>query len=227
MTDPPSRPLDGRIALVTGGTRGLGRHIAAALDMDLEALLSESDAAADREPAKARRIALIGLRGAGKTTLGQLVASDLAMPFVELNSEIAQMSGLAVQEIFNLYGAEGYRRLERRCLQQVVERRDQVILATGGGIVTDPATYDLLLGSFFTVWLRARPEEHMERVRAQGDLRPMAGNPEAMAELKLILSRREPLYRRAERDLDTADRPLEACRRALVGLLGEVGFKPG
>jgi XRE family aerobic/anaerobic benzoate catabolism transcriptional regulator len=110
--------------------------------------------------ARARRVALIGLRGAGKSTLGKLVAADLGAPFIELNDEIAKMSGLSVAEIFNLYGPEGYRRLERRCLQQVVDTHDSVMLASGGGIVADPTTYDALLSTFFTVWLRAAPEEH-------------------------------------------------------------------
>ncbi len=230
------------------------RHIAEALELGLEEIVAEQETAADiavvmrmlrrasaeqrgqakaaisqvmhaaKGPAKARRIALIGLRGAGKTTLGQLIAEDLKIPFVELNSEISKMSGLAVPEIFNLYGPEGYRRLERRCLQQVVETQDRVILATGGGIVTDPSTYDQLLASFFTVWLHATPEEHMERVRAQGDLRPMAGNPEAMAELKLILGGREALYRRADRALDTSGQSAEPCHRDLLALLRQDGF---
>ncbi len=168
---------------------------------------------------RAGRFALIGLRGAGKSTLGKQVAADLALPFVELNDEIARASGLNVAEIFNLYGPEGYRRLERRCLQQVIDSRTAVVLASGGGIVSDPATYDLLLSAFFTVWLRASPEEHMARVRAQGDLRPMAGNSEAMEDLRLILSSREGLYARADRQLDTAGRSEEDCRRSLAELL--------
>jgi XRE family aerobic/anaerobic benzoate catabolism transcriptional regulator len=225
------------------------RHIAGALGLTLEGLVSDDPAAADigeflellrratpedrrlaRESlvrrrrrrdgaAVTRRVALIGLRGAGKSTLGRLVAADLGVPFVELNDEITKVSGLAVAEIFNLYGSEGYRRLERRCLGQVVEAHDSVVLASGGGIVSDSATYDGLLADFFTVWLRANPEEHMARVRAQGDLRPMAGHPEAMAELKLILAGREALYGRADRELDTSGRALEACRRELADLL--------
>lgn len=173
---------------------------------------------------RAQRIALIGLRGAGKSTLGRLVAADLGMPFVELNDEIAKMSGLSVAELFNLYGQEGYRRLERRCLQQVVDSQDKVVLATGGGIVADPATFDLLLATFYSVWLRAAPEEHMERVRAQGDLRPMAGNPEAMEELKLILSSREALYSRADSQLDTSGQVVESSGRALSLLLREAAL---
>jgi XRE family aerobic/anaerobic benzoate catabolism transcriptional regulator len=174
--------------------------------------------------ARAQRIALIGLRGAGKSTLGRLAAGDLGAPFIELNDEIAKMSGLSVPEIFNLYGPEGFRRLERRCLQQVIDTNDSVVLATGGGIVADPTTYDTLLSAFFAVWLRTAPEEHMERVRAQGDMRPMAGNVEAMDDLKLILSSRETLYGRADRELDTSNRSVEECRSALAELLKREGF---
>ena len=177
--------------------------------------------------ARAQRVALIGLRGAGKSTLGRLVAADLGAPFIELNDEIAKMSGLSVPEIFNLYGPEGYRRLERRCLQQVIDAHDSVVLATGGGIVADPTTYDALLSAFFAVWLRTAPEEHMERVRAQGDMRPMAGNAEAMDELKLILSSRETLYGRADRELDTSNRSVEECRSSLAELLKREGFFSG
>ena len=174
------------------------------------------------ERSQAGRVALIGLRGAGKSTLGRQVAADLGLAFVELNDRIAEASGLAVAEIFNLYGPEGYRRLERRCLQQVIETEERVVLASGGGIVSDPATYDLLLRGFFTVWLRAAPEEHMDRVRAQGDLRPMAGNAEAMDDLKLILSSRESLYARADAQLDTSGQSAETSRLALTELLGRI-----
>lgn len=234
------------------------RNIAAALDLALEDLVCEDEAAhadigvilhmlrratpeerrlakdalsAKQGPmpgsARAQRVALIGLRGAGKSTLGKLVAADLGAPFIELNDGIVTMSGLSVAEIFNLYGPEGYRRLERRCLQQVIDTHDGVVLATGGGIVSDPATYDAMLSSFFTVWLRATPEEHMARVRTQGDMRPMADNAEAMDELRLILNSRESLYGRADRAIDTSSRPVEESRRALAELLREEGFFSG
>ena len=230
------------------------RDVARALDLPLEELLAESADLAvilhmlrrvspeqlsqakkavtriqqgQGRPSRARRIALIGLRGAGKSTLGRLVAADLALPFVELNDQIAEMSGLSVAELFNLYGQEGYRRLERRCLEQVVAKQEQVVLATGGGIVADPSTFDLLLSAFHTVWLRAAPQEHMERVRAQGDLRPMAGNPEAMEELKLILSSREALYSRADSQLDTSGSALEVSRQALGTLLRDLALQTG
>ena len=206
------------------------RHVAEALGLTLDELVCGDEGALARngrrynEPRRPRRVALIGLRGAGKSTLGRLLAADMAMPFIELNDEIANMSGLGVPEIFNLYGPEGYRRFERRCLDGAIGSHDSVVLATGGGIVADPSTFDALLSAFFTVWLRASPEEHMARVRAQGDLRPMAGNSEAMKELKRILRSREPLYRRADRALDTSGRSIEACRDSLADLLKQEGF---
>ena len=171
---------------------------------------------------KTGRIALIGLRGAGKSTLGRKVAERLSMPFIELNREIEAESGLAVAEIFSLYGQEGYRRLEQRCLKMVVARNPSVVLAVAGGIVGEPSTYEILLKSFHTVWLRASPEEHMERVRAQGDRRPMAGNPGAMDELRAILEARERFYSRAEASLDTSGKTLDASVYELAELIGRL-----
>lgn len=206
------------------------RHVADALGLSLGAIVSaEEDALGENDrrnhqPAGPLRLALVGLRGAGKSTLGRLLAAELGAPFIELNDEIAKMSGLDVPEIFHLYGPEGYRRFERRCLDRAIGGHGHAVLATPGGIVADPGTYEALLGAFFTIWLRAAPEEHMARVRAQGDLRPMAGNSEAMKELKRLLKSREPLYRRADRVLDTSGRSVEACRDSLVALLEEEGF---
>lgn len=171
---------------------------------------------------KTGRVALIGLRGAGKSTLGRLVAGRLSLPFIELNREIEAESGLAVAEIFSLYGQEGYRRLEQRCLKMVVARNPAVVLAVAGGIVAEPATYEILLRSFHAVWLRASPEEHMERVRAQGDRRPMAGNPAAMDELRAILEARERFYSRAEASLDTSGKSVETSVAELADLIREL-----
>lgn len=171
---------------------------------------------------KGGRVALIGLRGAGKSTLGRLVAEHLSLPFIELNREIEAESGLAVAEIFSLYGQEGYRRLEQRCLKMVVARNPSVVLAVAGGIVAEPATYEILLRSFHAIWLRATPEEHMERVRAQGDRRPMAGNPAAMDELRAILEARERFYSRAEASLDTSGKPVETSVRELGALIRQL-----
>jgi len=171
--------------------------------------------------ARGQRIALLGLRGAGKSTLGGLVAGDLGLPFVELNDEIESDSGLAVSEIFSLYGQTGYRRLEHQCLRVMIKRYEKVLLAPAGGIVAQPETFEMLLRSFHTVWLRAHPEEHMARVRAQGDKRPMAGDPAAMEELLTILKSREPLYARSDITFDTAGRSVAQCRRELTQKLSD------
>ncbi|MBI3701676.1 MAG: helix-turn-helix transcriptional regulator [Afipia sp.] len=157
-----------------------------------------------RRTAQFSGIALIGLRGAGKTTLGKLLAKKIGWAFVELNKEIEQQNGLSVAEIIALYGQEGFRRMEQIALVQLLARKEMIVLATGGGIVSEPLTFDLVLSSFYTVWLKARPEEHMGRVRKQGDLRPMADDRSAMQELRTILQSREPLYSRAAASVDTA-----------------------
>src|SRR4051794_14780356 len=149
-------------------------------------------------------IALIGLRGAGKTTLGKRLAENIGWTFIELNKEIERQNGLSVAEILALYGQEGFRRMEQIALVQTLSRQEPVVLATGGGIVSEPLTFDLILSSFYTVWLKAEPEEHMARVRGQGDLRPMADDRSAMQELRTILLSREPLYARAAAQVDTA-----------------------
>src|SRR5882757_1596097 len=131
-----------------------------------------------------KRIALIGLRGAGKSTLGAKLAKALGAPFVELDREIEREAGTSLSEIFLLYGQAGYRRYERRCLERVLEKNGRAVIATGGSIVSEPGTYELLLSACFTVWLKAQPEEHMARVIAQGDTRPMAGNDQAMEDLR-------------------------------------------
>lgn len=157
-----------------------------------------------RRTAQFSDIALIGLRGAGKTTLGKLLAKKIGWAFVELNKEIEQQNGLSVAEIIALYGQEGFRRMEQIALVQLLARKELIVLATGGGIVSEPLTFDLVLSSFYTVWLKAKPEEHMARVRKQGDLRPMAADRSAMLELRTILQSREPLYSRASASVDTA-----------------------
>jgi XRE family aerobic/anaerobic benzoate catabolism transcriptional regulator len=152
------------------------------------------------------RIALVGLRGAGKTTLGQRAAATLGVPFVELDREVERASGMELSEIFATHGQAMYRRLERQCLETVIHRFDRVVIATGGSLVTEPATYDLLLSSCFVVWLSARPHEHMGRVLEQGDLRPMSEGPQAMEDLKAILESRTPLYAKADATVDTSGR---------------------
>jgi XRE family aerobic/anaerobic benzoate catabolism transcriptional regulator len=161
-------------------------------------------------------IALIGLRGAGKSTLGKMLAKRIGWNFVELNKEIEHENGLSVAEIINLYGQEGFRRLEQAAVQQLLARKELMVLATGGGIVSEPLTFDLILSSFYTIWLKAEPEEHMARVRKQGDLRPMADDRSAMAELRNILKSREPLYARAAAVVDTAGLSVDAAAAKLI-----------
>ena len=164
---------------------------------------------------RSERIALIGLRGAGKSTLGEALAAELNAPFIELDREIERETGTGLSEIFLLYGQHGYRRYEQRCLEKILENQARCIIATGGSIVSEPATYDLLRSSCFTVWLKAKPEEHMARVMAQGDTRPMAGNSQAMADLKRILQSRAALYGQADAVVDTAGRSLKQSLKDL------------
>jgi XRE family aerobic/anaerobic benzoate catabolism transcriptional regulator len=166
------------------------------------------------EAARRKRIALVGLRGAGKTTLGTALAKELRRPFVELDREIEREAGIGLSEVFLLYGQTGYRRIERRCLERTIEENAEIVLSVGGGIVSEPETFNLLLLSCFTVWVKAAPDEHMARVVAQGDFRPMQGNAEAMEDLKRILDAREPLYRKADVTLDTTgERPEQSLAR--------------
>lgn len=162
------------------------------------------------------RIALIGLRGAGKSTLGARLAQRLGVPFLELDREIERESGLALGEIFDLYGQAAFRRHERRALESVLQRHPRAVIATGGSIVSEPGTFDLLLSSCFTVWIKAAPEEHMARVVAQGDLRPMADNAESMDDLRRILAGRTALYAKADVAVDTAGKDVETSLAELV-----------
>lgn len=191
----------------------------------MDALTEMRRASAGGDP-RASRVALIGLRGAGKSTLGKAVAARMGMPFVELNHAIEAESGLSIPEVFSLYGDTGYRRLEKRCIDAVMAEHERVILAVGGGIVGEAGNYDLLLGGFHTVWLRASPEEHMARVRAQGDERPMAGNPQAMDELRRILEARDRLYGQADGQLSTSGKSPEESAASLAvvieAILGKV-----
>ncbi len=164
---------------------------------------------------RSERIALIGLRGAGKSTLGEALAAELKVPFIELDREIEREAGTGLSEIFLLYGQQGYRRYEQRCLEKILESQSRCVMATGGSIVSEPGTYDLLRSSCFTVWLKAKPAEHMSRVTAQGDMRPMAGNAQAMADLKRILQSRAALYGQADAVVDTAGRSAKQSLKEL------------
>ena len=173
---------------------------------------------------RAQRVWLVGLRGAGKSTLGRRAAVELDVPFLELNDEIAAYGGMAIEEIMALYGQEGYRTLEATALGAVIDGHDRVILAVSGGIVAEPKTYARLLNQFHTIWVKATPEEHMDRVRAQGDERPMAGNPDAMEQLKTILMSRDASYGRAQAQLDTSGCEEKTSLAALVELILARGF---
>ncbi len=165
--------------------------------------------------ARSPRIALIGLRGAGKSTLGRLLAEDLDFPFVELSREIERIAGCSINEIQALYGQNAYRRYERRAIDEALQTYSQVVIATPGGLVSDAATYNLVLSNCTTVWLQADPKDHMDRVAAQGDMRPMAGNKEAMEDLKFILAGRNAFYSKAEFHLNTSVQSQELTFLAL------------
>jgi XRE family transcriptional regulator, aerobic/anaerobic benzoate catabolism transcriptional regulator len=185
--------------------------LAAALDLSPATLLS--DAASLPAPGV---IALLGLRGAGKTTIGRRLARRIAAPFVELDRRIERAADLSLSEIFTLHGEDYYRRLERETLEQVLREQRPMVLATGGGIVTSPDTYALLRRSATTVWLRARPEDHWNRVVRQGDRRPMADHPQAMADLRGLLAAREPLYAAAAHTVDTSRLTVREAAKAVA-----------
>jgi XRE family aerobic/anaerobic benzoate catabolism transcriptional regulator len=196
------------------------RRVARAMCVPLEHLVRE-DAAA-----RAARIALVGLRGAGKSTLGGKLAQALGVPFVELDREVEKEAGTSLAEIFALYGQDAFRRFERRALERVLNQNDRAVIATGGSLVTDPSSYELLLERCFCVWLKASPQEHMSRVMAQGDLRPFTGRTAqgqgrstALDEIRKLLAERERLYARAPLALDTSGKTvrqtLQELRKAL------------
>ncbi len=163
----------------------------------------------DESAERHARIALTGLRGAGKTTLGKALAKSLDVPFVEMAEEIEAVSGMSLDKIFDLSGQAGYRRYEKRALEHVLNSYPASVIATGGSIVSEPETYDLLLNACFTVWVKASPEDHMNRVVAQGDMRPMAGNREAMDDLRRILANRDQLYAKADAVVETSGRSVD------------------
>ena len=174
-----------------------------------------------------QRIALIGLRGAGKTTLGQRLSDHLNIPFVGLASVIEGLAGMSVSEVFSLSGELGYRRLEEQALYQILNRNESCVIETGGGIVAEPKLLNTLLTTCFVIWLRTAPEQYMERVVDQGDLRPMLNRPDAMANLRQLLDEREPFYAKAHATLDTTDQSVEESLRRLLQSLPQnlVGTK--
>jgi XRE family transcriptional regulator, aerobic/anaerobic benzoate catabolism transcriptional regulator len=190
-------------------------------------LLGVTPPRSDGAPARSRRIALIGLRGAGKSTLGRMLAEDLEFPFVELSREIERLAGCSISEILGLYGQNAYRRYERRALEEAIDAHPEAVIATAGGLVSDLGSFNLLLRRCMSVWLKADPEDHMGRVSAQGDLRPMAASREAMEDLKSILAGRAAFYSKADLHIDTSAQPLvetfeilRAHARDAIGLPG-------
>jgi len=215
VSDAPERPIDLTLALhqlerLTPSELGEARRLIAQR-------FGQTGAVAQG------RIALIGLRGAGKTTLGQLAAQALGVPFVELDREIERASGMELSEIFAVHGQAMFRQLERQCLETIVARFERAVIATGGSLVTEPATYDLLLSTCFVVWLSAAPDEHMGRVLAQGDLRPMADGPQAMDDLKAILESRTALYAKAGAVVNTGGKTEAQAFAALLAVLPRGG----
>lgn len=184
--------------------------------------LAETYGQAGTPSARSRRIALIGLRGAGKSSMGARLAAALAVPFIELNREIERVSGCGLNEIHNLLGPNAYRRYERRALEETIQLHPDAVIATPGGLVSDASTFNVLLANCFTLWLKASPEEHMSRVIAQGDLRPMAGsggNVEAMDDLKRILAGRAAFYGKADQSFDTSKKSADECFEALLAMV--------
>jgi len=197
------------------------RKVARAMGVTVEQLVREEE-----RVARAERIALLGLRGAGKSTLGEKLARSLEVPFVELDKEVEKEAGAKLGEVFAMYGQEAYRRFERRALERVLNQHERAVIATGGSLVTDPATYQLLLERCVCIWLKASPEEHMSRVIAQGDMRPFMGRGQvqgrsaALGEIKKLLQDREKLYARAHAAVETSGKSvrqsLEQMKRALA-----------
>jgi XRE family transcriptional regulator, aerobic/anaerobic benzoate catabolism transcriptional regulator len=173
------------------------------------------------ENARRTRVAMIGLRGAGKSTLASRWSQETNFPFVELDREIEKDTGIPLAEIFSLYGQAGYRAIEKRALERVLRESDRLVVSVGGGVVSEEETFDYLLFHCYTVWIKAQPEEHMSRVMAQGDFRAMKGNNQAMDDLRRILEAREPLYRKADMCLDTSGLSIEESFSQLKAALQE------
>ena len=191
------------------------RQIAAALGVALDQLIKRGEPA----PGRSRRIALIGMRGAGKSTLGVRLAKSMKVPFFELDHEIERIAGTSLAALIEMYGQPAYRRYEAQALRALLDSQPEFVVATGGGIVSEPDTYAVLLRHCFTVWIRATPQEHMQRVVEQGDLRPMAGSARAMDDLRRILKERTPLYARADAVVNTSGMSEKAALGALLTLV--------
>lgn len=172
-------------------------------------------------PDARRRVALVGLRGSGKTSQGRKLAARLQVPFVQLGHEIETLAGMSTLEIFSLSGQSGYRQLEEKALMQSLQKYDRCVLETGGGIVTDKSLLNTLLTTCFVVWLFARPEDHMQRLVAEGDVRPMQDSADAMSSLRRILAEREEHYAKAHAAIDTSGKTVDECADELLSLVAE------
>src|SRR6266849_479129 len=190
------------------------RRVARAMGLPVEQLAREDEAAA-----RGQRIALIGLRGAGKSTLGVKLAQALDVPFVELDKEVEKEAGAELGEVFAMYGQDAFRRFERRALERVLAQHERAVVAAGGSIVTDPQTYDILLQHCVCVWLKASPEEHMSRVMAQGDIRPFKGYSAALQEIRKTLKYRDSLYARADAVVETSGKSVKQCLQQIRRVL--------
>ena len=180
----------------------------------------------EQSGARAGRIALVGLRGAGKSTLGAAAGKWLDLPFLQLNDEIGRIAGMPVAELIALAGQDGYRRMEAQALDGVVADHERCILEVAGGVVAEPETFARLTARFHTIWIKAAPEDHMNRVRAQGDLRPMRGNPAAMDQLRDILAAREATYARALATVDTSATKASVAAERLVRTIRDLRLAP-
>jgi len=199
------------------------RRVASALGVAIGDVLAPDERA--RDTARGNRIALIGMRGAGKSTLGAMLARALRIPLIELNREVARETGLPAAEVMALYGIAAYRQIEQRVLARVAFEQAHAVIVAGGGIVNEEEAFATLLANCYTVWIKARPEEHMARVLAQGDFRPMAGHPAAMEDLQRILAGREAMYRRADAVIDTSgDTPAASFAKLRAALASVHAF---
>jgi XRE family transcriptional regulator, aerobic/anaerobic benzoate catabolism transcriptional regulator len=229
-----ARALDVPIVELLPPSNGITAAMAHILDVlgrvplaELPALaeLIESRAGQDAAVDRGRRIALIGLRGAGKSTLGRRLAGALGCPFIELDRLVEQEYGARIPDLIEMGGVATFRRYERACLERVIDAHEAAVIATAGGIVSNAETYALLLRRTYTVWIKARPDEHMRRVMAQGDFRPMAQNREAMADLVAILDARQADYARAHAQLDTSgdavEQSFEKLAQIVASCMGE------
>ena len=188
------------------------RKVARAMGVTVESLVRE-------DAPQHKCIALVGLRGAGKSTLGAKLADFLKVPFIELYREVEKEAGARLGEVFAMYGQDAFRRFERRALERVLSHNERAVIATGGGLVTDAGTYKILLERCTCVWLKASPEEHMSRVIAQGDMRPFKGSSAALDEIRQLLAERDRLYNRADYVLDTSGKTARASLSQLLSLL--------